>query len=120
MRAKMAACTTARAMAGSSRALSASSGLPPLDCVQPGKPPAENHCSFTENSRISKMANQKLGMAMPICARAITPTSPQRLWRDAAYTPASSASTAVMSMASSASGMVSANRSSTRSSTGVL
>ena len=48
------------------------------------KPPALTHCSFTANSRISRIANQKLGIAMPIWLAAITPTSPSVLWRDAA------------------------------------
>ncbi len=56
---------------------------------------------------------------MPICASPITPTSPQRRWRDAAYTPASSASTVVIAIAITASGTVSARRSRTRSRTGV-
>ena len=30
------------------------------------------------------MANQKFGMAMPICVKPITPTSPSLLWRAAA------------------------------------
>ncbi len=66
------------------------------------------------------MANQKLGMAMPSCASPITPQSPRRLWRDAAYTPAASASAVVSSMASRASGMVSTKRSPIRSATGAL
>ena len=81
MRARIADCTTAsderrqqqRPQAGQD-ALSS----------QPGKPPAENQPSCTENSRISRMANQKLGMAMPTCVRPITPTSPSLLWREAA------------------------------------
>ena len=46
---------------------------------QPGKPPADSHCSFTANNRISRIANQKLGSAMPIWVSDITPTSPSRL-----------------------------------------
>ncbi|MOA18592.1 hypothetical protein D3C78_1389200 [compost metagenome] len=84
MRARMAACTTASETAGSSRAWSAARTPPPSSSLQPGKPPAENHCNFTENSRISRMANQKLGMAMPSWAKPITPMSPQRLCREAA------------------------------------
>jgi len=57
---------------------------PPSSSVQPGKPPALTHCSFTANSRISRIANQKLGMAMPTWLAAITPTSPSPLWREAA------------------------------------
>ena len=64
------------------------------------------------------MANQKLGMAMPICASAISPTSPALLWREAAYTPTASAITVVSSIASTASGMVSAKRSTISSDTG--
>ncbi|MNY73695.1 hypothetical protein D3C86_2125480 [compost metagenome] len=75
---------------------------------------------MTENSRINRMANQKLGMAMPTWANPITPTSPILLWRDAAYTPAANASTVVRAIAISASGTVRAKRSSTRSSTGEL
>jgi ABC-type dipeptide/oligopeptide/nickel transport system permease component len=79
---------------------------------------SENHCSFTENTRISRMANQKLGMAMPTCASPIRPTSPSRLWRAAAVTPTTSASTVVRVIAIRASGTVSARRSRIRSSTG--
>ena len=58
MRARIADCTTASEIAGSS------SDLRPgrMPSSQPGKPPAENHCSCTENSRISRIANQKFGM----------------------------------------------------------
>ena len=86
MRAKIAACTTASDSAGSAKALSAGQTPPPSPSpsLQPGKPPAENHCNCTENSRISKMANQKLGMAMPICASTITPMSPPLRWCAAA------------------------------------
>ncbi len=64
------------------------------------------------------MANQKLGMAMPICASVISPTSPGPLWREAAYTPTSRAMAVVSSIASTASGMVSASRSAINSDTG--
>ena len=64
------------------------------------------------------MANQKLGMAMPICASVIRPTSPTRLWREAAYTPTARAITVVSSMASTASGIVSCRRSAISSDTG--
>ena len=83
-RARMAACTTASEMAGSSKDCSAGHRPPPSSSLQPGKPPAENQLSLTENSKINKIANQKLGMAMPSWARPITPTSPQRLWWAAA------------------------------------
>ena len=52
-------------IAGTS-ALKPSHAPPPSSSVQPGKPPAENHCSFTANSRMSRIANQKFGIAMPI------------------------------------------------------
>ena len=64
------------------------------------------------------MANQKLGIAMPICASTITPTSPALRWRAAAYTPAASASAVVIAIAISASGTVSCRRSHTSSLTG--
>ncbi len=91
----------------------------PSSKYQPSKPPAENHCSLTENSRISRIANQKLGMAMPTCASDISPTSVALLWRAAAYTPTSSAIALVSSIASSASGTVSSRRSAINSATGV-
>ena len=80
MRARMAVCTTASAMAGSSRLCS------PLQkpARQPSKPPALNHCNCTENTRISTMANQKLGTAMPIWLMPITAISAGLLWREAA------------------------------------
>ena len=80
MRARIAACTAASATAGSSNALNASHAL----SSQPGKPPAENHCSLTENTRINRIANQKFGSAMPSWLSVITPMSPTWLWRDAA------------------------------------
>ena len=71
-RARIAACTTASEIAGSS-----SERMPGrMPSPHPAKPPAESHCSFTENSRISRIANQKFGIAMPNCVTAITPTSP--------------------------------------------
>ena len=55
------------------------------------------------------MANQKLGTARPIWLAAITATSPVRPRRCAAKTPAESATTAVIAMASSASGALTAS-----------
>ena len=66
------------------------------------------------------MANQKLGTAMPIWVSPIRPTSPSRLWREAAYTPTTNASTVVSAIAITASGTVRASRSKTSSSTGLL
>ena len=80
MRASMAACTTASDSAGSSSARRPGS----KPSSHPAKPPAENHCNWTENKSISKIANQKLGMAIPTCVSAIIPTSPSLLWRAAA------------------------------------
>ena len=34
--------------------------------LQPGKPPADTHRRFTANSRMSRIANQKFGIAIPI------------------------------------------------------
>ncbi len=119
-RARIAPCTTASDTAGSSSACRPSQRpcQKPSSKYQPSKPPAENHCSFTENSRISRMANQKLGMAMPICASVISPTSPSLLWRAAAYTPTPRASSTVSSMAITASGTVTVSRSAISSDTG--
>src|SRR4029453_11069367 len=74
-RARIAACTTDSEIAGNSSDLIPAMML----SSQPANPPAESHCSFTENSRISRMANQKLGSAMPNCVSDITPTSPSLL-----------------------------------------
>ena len=123
-RARIAACTSASAIAGSTSAFSASKRLvavtaPLSSSTQPGKPPALTHCRCTAKSRMSRMANQKLGMAMPSWLAAITPTSPSLLWCDAAYRPSASASTTVRPMASSASGSVTCSRSAINSAVGV-
>jgi len=106
-------------MLGKISATTPSTSPPPSSSVQPGKPPALTHCRCTANSRINKIANQKLGIAMPTWLAAITPTSPSRLWRDAAYTPRPSASATVNAMAISASGNVTRRRSPISSAVGV-
>ncbi|MCY1545575.1 hypothetical protein D9M68_815250 [compost metagenome] len=116
MRARIAACTTASDSAGSSSDLIPAK----MPSPQPSKPPAENHCSCTENTRISRIANQKLGMAMPTWAMPMRPTSPSLLWRAAAVTPTSRAMTTVRLIAITASGTVRARRSRIRSMTGEL
>ena len=83
-RARIAACTSASAMAGRMSAARPSSKPPPSSSVQPGKPPALTHCNCTAKSRMSRIANQKFGIAMPTWLAAITLTSPIRLWRAAA------------------------------------
>ena len=118
-RARIAACTRASATAGRMSALKASHRPPPSSSVQPGKPPALTHCNCTANTRMSRIANQKLGIAIPNWLAAITPTSPRRLWRDAAYTPRPRASAAVSVIAISASGRVTRRRSLMSSAVGV-
>ena len=56
---------------------------------------------------------------MPTWLSTITPTSPRRLWRDAAYRPKASATSVVSAIAISASGSVTPRRSLTSSMTGV-
>ena len=112
MRARIAACTTASASAGSTSARSAGPTPPsPSLARQPGKPPAENQCSFTAKSQISRIANQKFGTAMPTWLALITPTSPARPWRAAANRPSEKASSVVSVIAISASGTVTTRRS---------
>ena len=119
MRARIAACTTASASAGRTRARSAGTTPPPSAALQPGKPPAENQRSFTANSQIRRIANQKLGRAMPIWLTLITPTSPTRPWRAAANRPSEKASAVVSSIAIDASGTVTTRRSPTSCAIGV-
>ncbi len=56
---------------------------------------------------------------MPSWLTAITPTSPSRLWREAAYTPSTSATTTVSAIDSTASGSVTRSRSAISSPVGV-
>ena len=119
MRARIAACTTASATAGSTSARSPAPMPPPSSALQPGKPPAENQRSFTANSQISRIANQKLGIAMPSWLTLMTPTSPALPCRAAANRPSEKARAVVSSIASSASGTVTTSRSPTSCAIGV-
>ena len=65
MRARIAACTTASATAGSSSACSAGPQAAAVVLAPAREAAGANHCSFTANSRISRIANQKFGIAMP-------------------------------------------------------
>ena len=59
--AKIAACGKASDIAGKVNDFSPA----PTPISQPGKPPAENQPSLTEKSNIKRIANQKLGTAIP-------------------------------------------------------
>ena len=70
-RVRIAACGKARAMAGRVRLAIPRQTLmmlirPPTS--QPSKPPAGNTPKVMAKTKTNMMANQKLGMAMPICA----------------------------------------------------
>ena len=86
-RARMLACGSASAMAGSVSAFIAAQ----KPSSQPGNPPAENQRRFTAKTSTSSIANQKFGTATPSCVAPITPASAAVPRRDAARTPAGNA-----------------------------
>ena len=67
-RARIDACGSASATAGSASARSPAQS----PACQPGKPPAETQRSFTAKTRTSSMANQKFGTATPSWVAPIT------------------------------------------------
>ena len=114
-RARIAACGSASAMAGSVRAR-----IPARGSDQPGKPPAGKSRQCSAKARTRSIANQKFGSATPIWVAPITALSAARPRRAAAMRPAGKAMAVASNSARSASGSETVRRCATSSATGTL